>query len=174
MAHDHLKSFGFPRWGEYGRDKEAEPVRMCDYVGCMEKGEHPAPKSAGSSERWYFCRAHAAEYNRNWNYFDGMSEDEIRQHMKDGTQTSDAFASSGAFEWGGATDGDGLTSSQARAYDTLELDAGAGQDAIKKQYRRLAKLFHPDANPGDPEAAERFHQIQLAYDLLSTAKSPSA
>jgi len=166
MANDYIKSFGFPRWGEYGRDREAKPVRMCDYAGCTEKGEYPAPKSPGSSERWYFCKAHAAEYNRNWNFFEGMSDEEAQRHMNDSGESSDAFASAKPFEWGGVLDEDGFSATESAAFDSLELDNGASQDDIKRQYRKLAKIYHPDANPGDPAAAERFHEIQTAYDLL--------
>ncbi|TNE67168.1 MAG: J domain-containing protein [Alphaproteobacteria bacterium] len=166
MASDHIKSFGFPRWGEYGRNTDAEPVRMCDYTGCSERGDHPAPKSPGTRERWYFCRPHAAEYNRNWDFFAGMSEEEAKRHMNDGSQSSEAFARANPFEWGGAKDEDGFTGAEHSAYDALELDPGSGPEAVKKQYRKLAKIYHPDANPGDPAAAERFHAIQTAYDLL--------
>ncbi len=139
---------------------------MCDYAGCNERGDHPAPKSPGSNERWHFCRPHAAEYNRSWNFFEGMSEDEAKRHMDDTSQSSDAFAGARTFEWGGALDENGFSTTEQAAFDTLELDSGASQEQIKSQYRKLAKLFHPDANPGDPAAAERFHQIQSAYDLL--------
>lgn len=163
---DSIKNFGFPRWGEYGRDKNTESVRMCDYTGCTERGEYPAPKSPNSSERWYFCRPHAAEYNRNWNYFQGMSDEDVKKAMAGDSASSDAFASKDAFEWGGVIDEDGITSTEHAACDTLEVDAHASLDQIKKQYRKLAKLYHPDANPGDPEAAERFHEVQTAYDYL--------
>jgi len=166
MASDYIKSFGFPRWGEYGRDQDTTALRMCDYTGCSETGDHPAPKTPGSSERWYFCQSHAAEYNRNWNFFEGMSEEEARRHQDDGSQSSDAFAHARTFEWSGAADESGFSSSEQAAFDTLELDAGADQTMIKRHYRKLAKQFHPDANRGDPEAAERFYKIQAAYDLL--------
>jgi hypothetical protein len=166
MPNDHIRSFGFPRWGEYGKDKDAEVVRMCDYSGCNERADHPAPKSPGSNERWYFCRPHASEYNRNWNFFEGLSEEEIERQMKDNSESSDAFAGAGTYEWGGALDENGFSSTEQAAFDALDLDSGADQDAIKRQYRKLAKMFHPDANPGDPAASERFHQIQSAYDLL--------
>lgn len=162
---------GFPRWGEYGVEKEAQPLQMCEYQGCNEVGKHPAPKAPGSSERWHFCRAHAAEYNRNWDYFANMSEEEKRRAMHAGENTSDAFASANPFEWGGAADEDGYTATDHKAYDALELDPGAGPEALKKQYRKLAKIYHPDANPGDPEASERFHEIQAAYDHLAKKTS---
>ncbi len=161
-----IKNFGFPRWGEYGREREAEVVRMCDYSGCNEKGAHPAPKSPGSNERWYFCKPHAAEYNRNWDFFQGMSDEEAMRHMNDTSESSDAFSQAKTYEWGGGLDEDGFSSTENSAFDTLELDNTATQEEIKRQFRKLAKIYHPDANPGDPAAAERFQQIQAAYDLL--------
>ncbi|HUF30866.1 MAG TPA: molecular chaperone DnaJ [Gemmatimonadaceae bacterium] len=54
-------------------------------------------------------------------------------------------------------------------YAVLGVSASATQDDIKKQYRRLAKKFHPDANQNDPNAAERFKQISEAYNVLGDA-----
>ena len=55
-------------------------------------------------------------------------------------------------------------------YATLGVSASASQDEIKKQYRKLAKKFHPDANQGDPKAAERFKEISEAYNVLGDAE----
>jgi molecular chaperone DnaJ len=59
-------------------------------------------------------------------------------------------------------------------YDTLGVPKNASQDEIKKAYRKLARKHHPDANPGDKEAEERFKEIQHAYDVLSDAEKRKA
>src|SRR4028118_2191554 len=52
-------------------------------------------------------------------------------------------------------------------YKVLEVSKGASQDEIRRSYRRLARKYHPDANPGDENAEERFKGIQQAYEVLS-------
>src|SRR3954470_5509413 len=55
-------------------------------------------------------------------------------------------------------------------YAVLGVSASASQDEIKKQYRRLAKQYHPDANASDPKAADRFKEISEAYHVLGDAE----
>ncbi len=52
-------------------------------------------------------------------------------------------------------------------YKTLGVDKKASQEEIKKAYRKLARQYHPDRNPGDAKAEERFKEISEAYDVLS-------
>src|SRR5918995_7276553 len=54
-------------------------------------------------------------------------------------------------------------------YAVLGVSASASQDEIKKQYRKLAAKHHPDKNPNDTKAAERFKEISEAYTVLGDA-----
>src|SRR5580692_5294886 len=55
-------------------------------------------------------------------------------------------------------------------YKTLGVDRAAEEDEIKKAYRKLARKYHPDLNPGDKSAESRFKNVQEAYDILSDSK----
>jgi molecular chaperone DnaJ len=52
-------------------------------------------------------------------------------------------------------------------YEVLEVERGAAPDEIKKSYRKLARQYHPDVNPGDKEAEEKFKEVAEAYEVLS-------
>ena len=57
----------------------------------------------------------------------------------------------------------------ATLYDTLGVAKNASQDEIKKAYRKLARQYHPDRNPGDAAAEAKFKEVQTAYDVLADA-----
>lgn len=161
--------WGFPRWRAYGSSRDAEPVRICDRHGCDLPGDRPAPKTPNGKDRWYFCEAHAAEYNRNWNYFEGLSAEDAAAREANERQGADAFASNSYYGWGGPGDGS-RSRDEMRALDVLGLEADADFQAVRTAWRRLAKANHPDVKPDDAEAAQRFQAVQAAYDVLRAAE----
>ena len=162
--------WGFPRWRPYGaKGRAAARVRLCDRVGCNQPGDRPAPKAPNSRERWMFCEAHAAEYNKNWNYFAGLTAEEAAKRAADEEAGASAFRKSAHYQWAGP--GDGTRSrEEMRALDVLELDADADFKAVKAAYRRLAKEHHPDSNREDKDAAKQFQAVQAAYEVLRRAE----
>ena len=113
--------WGFPRWRPYGSGNEAQKVRLCDRHGCTNPGNCPAPKSPNSPERWYFCETHAAEYNRGWDYFEGLSAEDAAARAADETRDAGAYAKAQHYAWGGPGDGT-RRSDEMRALDIFDLD----------------------------------------------------
>ena len=52
-------------------------------------------------------------------------------------------------------------------YDVLGVSKSANKDELKKAYRKLAMKYHPDRNPDDSQAAEKFKELSEAYEILS-------
>ena len=161
--------WGFPRWRGYGSSREATTVRLCDRHGCEAPGNCPAPKSPNSPDRWYFCETHAAEYNRGWNYLEGLSAEEAAQREASESSTAKGYANASHYAWGGSGDGS-RSRDEMRALEALGLESDADFDAVKTAWRRLAKENHPDVRPGDADAAVRFQTVQAAYEVLRSAE----
>jgi len=160
------KSWGFPRWGEYGQDRDTVSVRMCDYHGCQEKADYPAPKAPLTDDKWWFCQNHAAEYNKNWDFFAGMSAEEAKRYAHADKRTGAGYSQTGTYSWGGAEDSDGLTAIEREALDVLGLEVDASAGEIKARFRALAKKYHPDRTGDDSDAAEMFQKVGAAYEVL--------
>ena len=58
-------------------------------------------------------------------------------------------------------------------YEVLGVDRGADENSIKKAYRKLAMKYHPDKNPGDSVAEEKFKEAAAAYQILSDPQKKS-
>lgn len=165
--------WGFPRWRSYGGERGATRVRLCDREGCDAPGDRPAPKSPNSPERWYFCEAHAAEYNRNWNYFEGLNAEEAARREAEERRDASGYSEARHYAWGGP--GDGTRSrEEMRALEVLDLESDASFEEIKAAWRRLAKANHPDLRRDDAEAAKRFQAIQAAFEVLRAAEERRA
>ena len=166
------------------------PPRTCEYPGCTELGQYPAPRSRRALRDWrWFCLRHVREYNRRWNYFEGCDEVEIGREVREdlgwqrptwplgqharvpGPRLADGF---GLLRAGAAPPGGGPAARPARrpphvarALREFGLRGSASLDAIKARYKSLVKSHHPDANGGDPGASDRLVRINAAYAVLT-------
>jgi hypothetical protein len=173
---------------------EPEPAdRPCDHIGCKSPGLHRAPKSRErANEFWQFCAQHAAEYNKRWNYFEGMSEAEKADfHKKEETGhrptwtfrggRGDRLAAAGrkggvAADPFGVLGGDPnaapvksrrrLTKLQSLALDAMQLEENATGPQIRAKYAELVKRWHPDSNGGDRGAEQELQKALKAYQTL--------
>ncbi|MBS0385499.1 MAG: J domain-containing protein [Proteobacteria bacterium] len=169
--------------------------RACDHVGCLRAGLHRAPKGRDNANQyWHFCVEHAADYNRRWNYFAGMSDGEFKDYLareevghrptwtfRSGRLDRFSAAMRGA-RVGRRSDPFGLFGSgdpaaprpharrltrlQALALEALSLDEGADAGAIRARYADLVKRWHPDSNGGDRSAEANLQRVLKAYQTL--------
>jgi hypothetical protein len=174
--------------------------RRCDHPGCRLAGATRAPKSRQlMDEHYWFCVAHAAEYNRNWDFFAGMTEGEMRASQArsaTGDRPTWSFEASrrsreAAAARAGAdrqfNDPLGLFAAARRraeqaaverklgkiernALADLDLDATADGPQIRARYIELVKRCHPDANGGDRSAEHKLQRVIKAYQSLKKAK----
>lgn len=171
----------------------AEPEhRLCEYPGCAHAGQHRAPKSRDALREYrWFCLDHVREYNRAWNYFEGMTQAEIEAFQSSvctwHRETWRPFTTAGfdvdfeiADELGPLFRARGARrprpESRPRPPDprdaalaALDLrEAPITLHKIKRRYKELAKRLHPDLTGGDPLAEERFKIVNQAYEFLLT------
>ena len=133
------------------KGRDAARVRLCDRVGCNNPGDRPAPKSPNSRERWYFCEAHAAEYNKNWNYFAGLSPEEAARRAAEEESGASAFRKSAQWQWAGPGDGS-RSRDEMRALDVLQLDAADGRLPVQIVAQACADRHHEELFSAEPDA----------------------
>ncbi|MCP5432855.1 MAG: J domain-containing protein [Alphaproteobacteria bacterium] len=179
------------------RLREGE-MRRCEWPGCSEAGAHRAPKSPKSLEdhAWY-CLDHVREYNRSWNFFQGMDAEEVARFQEEivtghrptwklGEQVGGrlrgifstrfsprdphAFMGGAAPAEEAARSARRLTGPQQQALEIFDLDAGATLKEIKARYKELLKRFHPDTNGGDRSTEGQLRRVIRAYQILKAGK----
>lgn len=194
MPHIKLKQ-GSPEYAEPKADAEE---KICDMPGCCEKGVHKAPKHRGLNEYYYFCLEHARDYNKAWNFFAGMSNQEVQDHMlrsmygdrptwryTDANMEDnlrDKVWSDFDFGYGDASEGTeerdssnhyrpaGETqSAEFEALALMGLVPPVTLDDIKTRYKELAKKYHPDLNKGCEASENKLKKINMAYTILKIA-----
>ncbi|SLN32582.1 Chaperone protein DnaJ [Oceanibacterium hippocampi] len=166
---------------------------MCEHPDCMAAAPHRAPRTrSGETGYHWFCREHARAFNARWDFFAGMSPDEIERFRRadltghrptwrfglqnglDGSTRGDPFGFAeelGLRDPSRATPGGRFVGpEERRALELFGLDPGTTTAAtIKRRYKELAKRYHPDTNGGDKEAEEQLKAITQAYRVLRAA-----
>lgn len=169
---------------------------FCEMPGCAEHAEHKAPKHRGLNEYYRFCIDHAREYNKAWNFFSGMSDNEVQDHVYKsfyGDRPTWKYASPEAEEalhnaarehyfYGdearAKTDQENqkrhrssinINSPEHEAMAIMGLEPPVTLEEIKTRYKALAKKHHPDLNKNDPKAEELLKKINMSYTVLKLA-----
>ncbi len=158
-------------------------IKKCDHAGCTKAGTCRAPKTRDLKEYWFFCQEHAAEYNKNWNYYANMTPNEIEAEWERETfgaplkdkKTANADAADYAKFINdfltGRTSFDraprrALPGPVMSALKTLDLPVTATLRDAAARYRTLAKKYHPDTADDKKSAADKFAKIAAAYEIL--------
>ncbi|MCC6598238.1 MAG: J domain-containing protein [Alphaproteobacteria bacterium] len=167
--------------------------------GCREAAEHRAPKDRGLGTHYTFCLEHVREYNKAWNFFEGMSPHEVEEHMHKslyGDRPTWAYGVNGdaeealyrkAWQTHNFTDkepppsgrrkesarqqgfGERKDAPEHEALAIMGLEPPVVLAEIKTRYKMLAKKHHPDLNGGCIKSQELLKQINMAYTILKLA-----
>jgi len=168
-------------------------ARICASEGCTAEATHPAPRSRAELRDYiWFCLEHVREYNKGWNYFEGLDEDGMEEAIRRSTtwerpswkfgtsrdtgrhwraSFSDPFGALGGEGDGAGGDGAGgsmpkMPEDERKAWSIFGLSPCKDEQRVKKRYKELAKAHHPDANGGSREAEDRLKTINWAYSIL--------
>ncbi len=159
-------------------------IKKCDHPGCTKAGTCRAPKNRDLKDYWFFCQEHAAEYNKNWNYYENMSPEEIEEDWerqtfgaplkdkaKSEAESADYIKFLNDFIMGRSSFDKSPTPSKLpskiiSALTVFGLPISASWREISTKYRTLAKKYHPDTAQEKSTAAKQFTKISEAYETL--------
>ena len=172
----------------------------CGVAGCREPGEFRAPVSPadfdGPGEWRYLCLDHVRAHNSSYNFFTGMSADQIEEaqspiptwerksrpfaHVGDPPPAWSDFddpldASAARFRpenrgrGGGAPDR--FTPAERKALRTLQLGDEVDRLTLRRRYSELVRRYHPDRNGGDRSHERALGVVIEAYTLLKTSRA---
>lgn len=149
-------------------------MKKCEYPGCTNEATCRAPKDRKLKSYWNFCKLHAAEYNQNWDFYSGMTAEEIERDWEKRTFGSeidktprknykdlinDILSGKAALRSEPEYPADVL-----RAFRALGVSATKDMKVIKRAYLGLAKKHHPDAGGSE---AEKFKQATQAMRVIT-------
>lgn len=171
-------------------------TRVCDQDGCGEPGKYRAPKAPDVLDDFFwFCKEHVREYNLKWNFFDGTTEAEINAQLssdKVWERHTRPFTDPEARAWArlgiedphqvlgenatknpgkGRTGQRKLPPTERRALEILEAGDNWTKADIRKAYKALIKVLHPDINGGDRSQEEQLQQVVWAWEQIKPSRN---
>ncbi|WP_380058380.1 DnaJ domain-containing protein [Falsihalocynthiibacter sp. SS001] len=172
-------------------------TRQCEHAGCEEGGKYRAPRSPDHLDEYYwFCKEHVREFNLKWNYFDNATEEEIDEQVdsdrvwnRKTKPLGKKSAEQRAWERLGVDDphqvlgenatrnpGKSITGTrrlpptERKAIEILEAKDHWTKAEIRKTYKKLIKILHPDMNGGDRSDEERLQEVVWAWDQIKDSR----
>ena len=161
---------------------------ICEWENCKEIGKFKAPAEKDNSKNFkWLCEEHIKLFNKEWNYFKGMSQSEIEFFLKSDLtwhRPTQKFGSSDNFFsilWDNTLNDKfkvfkkngtqyiskkNLCEKDRDAFRLMDLDFGADWTAIQKRFKTLVKKLHPDRNSGNKELEDKLKKITMAYSHL--------
>ena len=161
---------------------------ICEWGNCKEIGGYKAPVERDNIKNYrWLCGKHIILFNKSWDYFDGMSEEEIIKFLKSDVtwhRPTQKFGSPDNFFnilWNNAlndkfkifnenksTDVNirKLCNRDKDAFNVMGLESSADLFTLQKKFKTLVKKFHPDRHSGNKIYEDRLKKITLAYSHL--------
>jgi len=162
---------------------------ICEWDNCKEAGTYKAPTERDNSKnfRW-LCEEHIKVFNKSWNYFDGMSQNEIENFIKSDLtwhRPTQKFGSADNFFnilWNNAlgdkfkifkeegsthiNNNNKLCEKDKDAFIIMGLEFSSDWTTIQQKFKTLVKKFHPDKHSGDKRYEDKLKKITMAYSHL--------
>ena len=162
---------------------------ICEWNNCSNLGEFKAPVEKDNSKKYrMLCLEHVKEFNKNWNYFSGMNDEQVLNFLKSDMtwhKPTQSFSSSDNFFkilWNNALKDEldkvkldnnynymrkfKYNNNDIKAFSILGIDIGLKWEKIQEKFKKLVKKFHPDMNSGNKKYEEKLKIITLAYTQL--------
>lgn len=178
-------------------DAAAPEAPRCEWAGCAQTGGYRAPKGRHREGEYHnYCLDHVREYNKSYNYFAGMPDDDVIAFQRSASighrptwNMGVGKAGSKPRDWTESiVDPFGFFNASRprraaedakprrtlgnfarRSFDALNLEGSESGSEIKARYKELVKRLHPDANGGDRSLEDRLREIIQAYHYLKSA-----
>ncbi len=162
---------------------------ICEWNNCLEEGSYKAPIEKDNSRKYrMLCLNHVKEFNKNWNYFEGMNDNQIYDFIKSDMtwhKSTQSFSSSDNFFkilWNNALKDDlkkyringeldhmnqfKFDHNDVKAFSILGISIGIQWKKVQEKFKKLVKKYHPDMNAGNKKYEDKLKVITLAYTQL--------